>query len=94
MIKPIHQDEDILADVQRARAKANQFHLWWLGRSAFLLESNGWHPDFGLVTKEDAGMDKTHIQSCSQTRNFSFKTRMSLSESFPTSSTVANCAFT
>lgn len=40
MIKPLLKDDAFLADVARARAAEDTFHLWWLGQSGFLLK---WH---------------------------------------------------
>lgn len=67
MIKPVHQGEDLIADVQRARAESDQFHLWWLGQSGFLLEWKGRHVLFDpylsdALTKKYAGTDKPHVR--------------------------------
>lgn len=43
MIRPVLQNEAFLDDVTRATAAGEQFHLWWLGQSGFLLQWKGRH---------------------------------------------------
>ncbi|HEV8540811.1 MAG TPA: MBL fold metallo-hydrolase [Verrucomicrobiae bacterium] len=67
MIKPVLQNEQFTADVQRACAERDQFHLWWLGQSGFLLEWQGRHVLFDpylsdSLTKKYAGTDKPHVR--------------------------------
>jgi len=43
MILPVLQNESFLADVTAAREDFEQFHLWWLGQSGFLLQWQARH---------------------------------------------------
>src|SRR5262245_60366053 len=38
MIQPVLKDDALLADVKNAARDADQFHLWWLGQSGFLVQ--------------------------------------------------------
>ncbi|NDF00741.1 MAG: MBL fold metallo-hydrolase [Verrucomicrobia bacterium] len=40
MIKPVLQDDALLADVDAAKADRPNFRLWWLGQSGFLVQFN------------------------------------------------------
>ena len=67
MIRPVLQDEDFIADVQRAQRLRDQFHLWWLGQSGFLLQWNDKHLLFDpylsdSLTKKYATTDKPHVR--------------------------------
>ena len=66
MIKPVLQDENLLADLQAARSETD-FFLWWLGQSGFLIK---WRDRFLLLdpylsvslTKKYAATDKPHTR--------------------------------
>ena len=67
MIKPWLQDEAFLADVADARKDWEQFHLWWVGQSGFLLQWRGRHLLFDpylsdSLTKKYANTDKPHAR--------------------------------
>lgn len=65
MIKPLRQDDALLADVRSARA--DRLHLWWLGQSGFLV---AWEDHHLLIdpylsdslTRKYAGTDKPHVR--------------------------------
>lgn len=69
MIRPVLQDDALLADVAAAAAEANPRRLcvWWLGQSGFLV---GYEGDFLLfdpylsdsLTKKYATTDKPHVR--------------------------------
>src|ERR1041384_7244786 len=66
MIKPHLQDEALLADIQAARSD-DDFFLWWLGQSGFLIR---WRDQFLLLdpylsdslTRKYAQTDKPHVR--------------------------------
>ena len=67
MIRPVLQDETILADIADAARATEALHLWWLGQSGFLLQWEGRHllTDPYLsdsLTKKYAGTDKPHVR--------------------------------
>src|ERR1041384_3368140 len=67
VIRPVLQDEEFLLDVQRARLETDQFNLWWLGQSGFLLQWNGHHLLFDpylsdSLTRKYAGTEKPHVR--------------------------------
>lgn len=67
MIRPVLQDESFLSDVERARARPDDLHLWWLGQSGFLLQWNDRHLLFDpylsdSLTKKYAMTDKPHVR--------------------------------
>ena len=67
MIKPLLQDDTFLEDIARARTDAARLHLWWLGQSGFLIQSQGQHllmdPYLSdSLTKKYAGTDKPHVR--------------------------------
>lgn len=67
MIRPVLQDEEFLADVQRAQRLRDSFQLWWLGQSGFLLQWNDRHLLFDpylsdSLTKKYAATDKPHVR--------------------------------
>lgn len=43
LIRPVLQDEALLADIAVANRRDGEFRLWWLGQSGFLLQWNGRH---------------------------------------------------
>lgn len=67
MIKPFLQDDALLADIRRAAADLESFHLWWLGQSGFLLQWQGRHllldPYLSdSLTKKYANTDRPHVR--------------------------------
>lgn len=71
MIRPVLQDESFLSDVERARTRPNDLHLWWLGQSGFLLQWNERHLLFDpylsdSLTKKYAMTDKPHVRMTEQ----------------------------
>ena len=67
MIRPVLQDEAILADIADAARATEALHLWWLGQSGFLFQWEGRHllTDPYLsdsLTKKYAGTDKPHVR--------------------------------
>lgn len=67
MIKPVLQDDALLADVEAARREREQFHMWWLGQSGFLVQWQGRHVlldpylSDSLTTKY-TDTDKPHVR--------------------------------
>ncbi len=43
MIRPLLQDDSLLADIRAARGTPAELHLWWLGQSGFLVQSDWRH---------------------------------------------------
>lgn len=67
MIKPYLQDQALLADIALARSDTDNFHLWWLGQSGFLIQWQGRHilldPYLSdSLTKKYANTDKPHVR--------------------------------
>ena len=67
MILPALQNESFLADVTAAREDFEQFHLWWLGQSGFLLQWQARHLLFDpylsdSLTGKYANTDKPHVR--------------------------------
>ena len=67
MKKPIHQNEEFLADVKDAPADRRHFNLWWLGQSGFLIQSNKRHALIDpylsdSLTKKYEKTDKPHVR--------------------------------
>ena len=67
MIKPVLQDDALLADVAAARREGGKLHLWWLGQSGFLVQWQGRHllldPYLSdSLTRKYAGTDKPHVR--------------------------------
>ena len=67
MIKPALQDDAFLADVAAAREDSENFHLWWLGQSGFLLQWQGKHLLFDpylsdSLMRKYANTDKPHVR--------------------------------
>jgi L-ascorbate metabolism protein UlaG (beta-lactamase superfamily) len=67
MIKPVLQEDAFLENVQRARARREDLHLWWLGQSGFLLQCGDRHllldPYLSdSLTKKYAATDKPHVR--------------------------------
>ncbi len=67
MIKPVLQDDALLADIQQAADDTASVHLWWLGQSGFLIQ---WQRRHLLIdpylsdslTKKYADTDKPHVR--------------------------------
>lgn len=67
LIQPILKDNELLADIVAARSQTDQFHLWWLGQSGFLVQWQGRHllidPYLSdSLTKKYAATDKPHVR--------------------------------
>jgi L-ascorbate metabolism protein UlaG (beta-lactamase superfamily) len=67
MIKPVLQDDALLADIAAARVDRGHFHLWWLGQSGFLVQWQSRHllldPYLSdSLTKKYANTDKPHVR--------------------------------
>ena len=67
LVKPVLSDDDFLADVKASGQTSDEFHLWWLGQSGFLLQWNGRHLLFDpylsdSLTKKYAATDKPHVR--------------------------------
>jgi L-ascorbate metabolism protein UlaG (beta-lactamase superfamily) len=67
VIKPFLQDEAFLSDVQDAQSEYEQFHLWWLGQSGFLIQWQERHllldPYLSdSLTKKYFETDKPHVR--------------------------------
>ena len=67
MIKPLLQDDALLADIKTAAADTRGFHIWWLGQSGFLVQWQGRHllmdPYLSdSLTKKYANTDKPHVR--------------------------------
>ena len=67
MIEPTLSGDALLADIHAARELADEFHLWWLGQSGFLIQWQGKHllldPYLSeSLTKKYAATDKPHIR--------------------------------
>ena len=67
LIPAIRKDEELVAEMDSLLADNNQFHLWWLGQSGYLLQ---WKDKRVLIdpylsdslTKKYAATDKPHIR--------------------------------
>lgn len=67
MIKPLLQDDALLADIRSAPKGTDHFHLWWLGQSGFLIQWNGRHLLFDPYLSDSlsvkyAASDKPHTR--------------------------------
>lgn len=67
LVKPVLSNDDFLADVNASSRQPDEFHLWWLGQSGFLLQWNGRHLLFDpylsdSLTKKYAATDKPHVR--------------------------------
>ncbi|MBO0937720.1 MBL fold metallo-hydrolase [Fibrella sp. HMF5335] len=67
MIKPIQQDDILLADIKAARKESDKLHVWWLGQSGFLLHYNGTYLLFdpylsNSLSIKYANTDKPHTR--------------------------------
>jgi L-ascorbate metabolism protein UlaG (beta-lactamase superfamily) len=67
MITPFQSHDELLADIQSARQRDQELHLWWLGQSGFLMQ---WQRSHLLLdpylsdslTKKYAATDKPHVR--------------------------------
>ncbi len=67
MIKPLLQDDALLADIRSAPSGDDCFHVWWLGQSGFLIQWNRRHLLFDpylsdSLTTKYAGSEKPHVR--------------------------------
>lgn len=67
MIRPVLKDEAFLADVRAANHDDDNFRLWWLGQSGFLVQWKGRHllldPYLSdSLTRKYAATDKPHVR--------------------------------
>lgn len=67
MIKPVLQDDALLADIRSAPRREDCLHVWWLGQSGFLVQWNGRHLLFDpylsdSLTAKYANTDKPHVR--------------------------------
>jgi L-ascorbate metabolism protein UlaG (beta-lactamase superfamily) len=67
MIRPVLKDEAFLTDVRAANRDDDNFRLWWLGQSGFLVQWKGHHvlldPYLSdSLTKKYAATDKPHVR--------------------------------
>lgn len=67
MIRPVLQDDSLLADIRSVRAIDGELHLWWLGQSGFLMQCDGRHllvdPYLSeSLTAKYAATDKPHVR--------------------------------
>jgi len=67
MIRPLQQDDALLADLAAARRDPAALHVWWLGQSGFLAAWSGVTVLFDpylsdSLTKKYAGTDKPHVR--------------------------------
>ena len=67
MLRPVLQDDALLADIAAARQEPTALHLWWLGQSGFLVQWQGRHLLFDpylsdSLTRKYAHTDKPHVR--------------------------------
>jgi len=67
MIKPNLKDDALLADIAAARSDRDNFHIWWLGQSGFLVQWQGRHLLFDpylsdSLTRKYAETEKPHVR--------------------------------
>jgi L-ascorbate metabolism protein UlaG (beta-lactamase superfamily) len=67
MIRPVLKDEAFLADVRAANRDDDNFRLWWIGQSGFLVQWRGRHllldPYLSdSLTKKYAATNKPHVR--------------------------------
>jgi L-ascorbate metabolism protein UlaG (beta-lactamase superfamily) len=67
MIQPVLKDDALLTDVKNVAHDADQFHLWWLGQSGFLVQWQKRHllldPYLSdSLTKKYENTDKPHVR--------------------------------
>ncbi len=67
LIKPVLQNEDLIADISSVEHDHDHFHTWWLGQSGFLVCWKGRHLLFDpylsdSLTRKYANTDKPHVR--------------------------------
>jgi L-ascorbate metabolism protein UlaG (beta-lactamase superfamily) len=67
MIRPVLQDDPLLADIRAAQDLGGALHVWWLGQSGFLMQFDGRHllvdPYLSdSLTAKYAKTDKPHVR--------------------------------
>lgn len=67
LIQPVLSGDALLADMERANSRDNNFRLWWLGQSGFLVQWQGRHllldPYLSdSLTAKYASTDKPHVR--------------------------------
>lgn len=67
LIKPVLQDQDLIADIASVEHDTDHFHVWWLGQSGFLVCWQGRHLLFDpylsdSLTRKYATTDKPHVR--------------------------------
>lgn len=67
MIKPLLQDDALLADIAATPHTPDTLHIWWLGQSGFLIQWAGQRLLFDpylsdSLTNKYAGTDKPHVR--------------------------------
>jgi L-ascorbate metabolism protein UlaG (beta-lactamase superfamily) len=67
LIKPVLQDQDLIADIASVEHDMDHFHVWWLGQSGFLVCWQGRHFLFDpylsdSLTRKYAATDKPHVR--------------------------------
>lgn len=67
MLKPLLQDDALLADIAAAPHTEDTLHLWWLGQSGFLIQWSGQRLLFDpylsdSLTRKYAPTDKPHVR--------------------------------
>lgn len=67
MIRPLRQDDALLAEIAATRTETEGLRLWWLGQSGFLVQWRGRHLLFDpylsdSLTKKYAATDKPHVR--------------------------------
>ena len=67
LIKPVLQDQDLVADIASVKHDMDHFHTWWLGQSGFLVSWQGGYFLFDpylsdSLTHKYASTDKPHVR--------------------------------
>ncbi|MEM7011861.1 MAG: MBL fold metallo-hydrolase [Verrucomicrobiota bacterium] len=67
MIEPFRREQQLLDDIAAASNSPDQFHVWWLGQSGFLVKWQDHHLLFDpylsdSLTKKYAETDKPHVR--------------------------------
>jgi L-ascorbate metabolism protein UlaG (beta-lactamase superfamily) len=67
LLKPLQQDETLLADIEAANAQPDALHIWWLAQSGFLVQYQGKRLLFDpylsdSLTTKYAQTDKPHTR--------------------------------
>jgi L-ascorbate metabolism protein UlaG (beta-lactamase superfamily) len=67
LIPALQKDQTFLTDLETARSRPDQLHIWWLGQSGFLLQWQGRHLLFDPYLSDSlsvkyAQTDKPHVR--------------------------------